>query len=830
MRNLKRALSLLLSSTMVLGMLVMGSSAASYTDVTSEENVEAIEVLKAVGVMTGDENGNFNPNKQVTRAEMAVVMANLLDLKVEDFKGASLPFTDVPEWAVPYVAACYADGITAGISATEYGSNNSVTTAQAALMMMKALGYFQLAKDFGSDWQVATVKQGSKIDLFDGIEAGASTAMTRNDVAQLTLNTLESTMVETDGTNTTITLPGGITIDSGDTKYVEVTNANDKYSVIDSAKNGDNYYVQLGEKLYDGKLKLNKDAADSFGRPSDKWTYDGDEVGVYGNEADYVVVLDKDYSSKAANANDFLKVLKDLTNNDDLSLYQVGPTDDVKLYINGKDYSGQDYSAHAKAGTVLELFCDGNVIETVVGYNYKTVTVDSVDKIDSEEELADKYGASVTYTLKTVDGDMTYVDTLSKDKSGVQAIGSYDEGDVLAVVESEKDSGKLLAVGTANSVNGKMTAKGDGYVKVDGTKYVSNMAAANYDDTYTFYLDPKGSVIGVELYEEGDANLQYVYVLKAQGQTEDGDLIDGKDNRAVVKVMYADGTTKVVDYALTKTGSDDYTSGYYFKVGSDKYDLSKFESTVTEGWYAYTMNSDNEITLKSADKTDVSKVIASVDIEKDGRTLATGLYATSSTKVVVLNEDGIANTYTGYANFPSTKVTDKALVVYGSSESYAKEVYIYDADAKTDVAKIDVALFVEKGDVTADGVVCTFYVDGKKVNYTVDSDDTALSSAVAGQLFEIDVNDDNVATLSALTKDTDYTYGEVKAVSDDYVVVDSKDIDLAKDCAVYQVSSTNKTLTSASLDEGQKVVVFQNDDGAYLIFIYKNAPSVVTGG
>ena len=33
MRNLKRALSLLLSSTMVLGMLVMGSSAAGYQDV-----------------------------------------------------------------------------------------------------------------------------------------------------------------------------------------------------------------------------------------------------------------------------------------------------------------------------------------------------------------------------------------------------------------------------------------------------------------------------------------------------------------------------------------------------------------------------------------------------------------------------------------------------------------------------------------------------------------------------------------------------------------------------------------------------------------------------
>ena len=55
MRNLKRALSLALASVMLLGMMVVGTSAASYKDVDSKDNLEAIEVLKAVGVMTGDE-------------------------------------------------------------------------------------------------------------------------------------------------------------------------------------------------------------------------------------------------------------------------------------------------------------------------------------------------------------------------------------------------------------------------------------------------------------------------------------------------------------------------------------------------------------------------------------------------------------------------------------------------------------------------------------------------------------------------------------------------------------------------------------------------------
>ena len=83
MRNLKRALSLAVSTVMLIGMMAVGTSAASYADVDSADNVEAIEVMQAVSVMVGDENGNFNPDKNVTRAEMAVVMANLLDLQVE---------------------------------------------------------------------------------------------------------------------------------------------------------------------------------------------------------------------------------------------------------------------------------------------------------------------------------------------------------------------------------------------------------------------------------------------------------------------------------------------------------------------------------------------------------------------------------------------------------------------------------------------------------------------------------------------------------------------------------------------------------------------------
>lgn len=139
MRNLKRALSLALATVMTVGMMVVGTG-ASYADVKATDNVEAIEVLQAVGIMTGDENGDFNPDANVTRNEIAVIMSNLLNLDYDYYRGTN-PFTDVPSWAAPYVAACYAEGVTAGAGNGLYNGAGNVTAAEASLMIMKALGY-----------------------------------------------------------------------------------------------------------------------------------------------------------------------------------------------------------------------------------------------------------------------------------------------------------------------------------------------------------------------------------------------------------------------------------------------------------------------------------------------------------------------------------------------------------------------------------------------------------------------------------------------------------------------------------------------------------------
>ena len=74
MRNLKRALSLTLASVMLLGMMVIGTSAASFNDADDIENVTAATILQDLGIMQGTGAGALNPEGTASRAHFAVFM------------------------------------------------------------------------------------------------------------------------------------------------------------------------------------------------------------------------------------------------------------------------------------------------------------------------------------------------------------------------------------------------------------------------------------------------------------------------------------------------------------------------------------------------------------------------------------------------------------------------------------------------------------------------------------------------------------------------------------------------------------------------------------
>lgn len=772
MRNLKRALSLGLTATMISGLMVMGSSAASYADVTSKQNEEAIEVLKTVGIMVGDENGKFNPDAKVTRNEMAVVMCNLLDYTVASYKGTS-PFTDVPEWAEPYVAACYTNGITSGYDAKTYGGNDTVTTGQAALMLLKALGYFQYSADFGSDWLVETTKNGSTAGLFDGVATGAKEALTRNDVAQMVLNALEADLVKAEKNGSDVQV-GDIVISGGKATYDSRTGTDSKYAKIDNTKVDGKYTIQLGEDLYDGDLVKADGADDDFGRPSVKWTYENKEIGTYADDADavYTATVEKQDLYDLVGSD----VYNDLKNDDaDFTVVVDGVAQkDVKLsdYIvkNNDDDAGKNI---IKKGATTEVFIDddsNDVVITVIN-SYVAQVDGDYDKNDEELELdiLDEAPVDVKDTTLSSD-DFDYLD-------------SYSDEDYVLITVADKE---IKTIALAETVEGKVTAYTEKKnVTVDGTKYeysknytdaVKDDSNLSYDlnDAYTLVLDANGYVI----YTDGTAgHNDYVYVAEiaptggAKADLEaDAYFIDGTN-----KVVVVDNDDEIKDEA----GFENKWYSYNEK-SNGKYELEAITGETNE---TYTVTADNQ------------KIV-----ENGKSSIYTGSTAAKANNdtIFIVNDDDDLAVYTGIKNVPDiTSKTANVIVAVVNDGSYADVVYIYSKD---------MSISGDSGD--------RVYLLEESPNASVDKDDN--------KYYEYDaIVNGEITTVKATDKDLkiglyqNVSYDENGYMDDQDLVKDASDDDFKVYTGVKAIAYKSGVLSLGNTDVvlADSYKIFVNDDG-----------------
>ncbi len=777
MRNLKRALSLGLTATMISGLMVMGSSAASYADVTSKQNEEAIEVLKTVGIMVGDENGKFNPDAKVTRNEMAVVMCNLLDYTVASYKGTS-PFTDVPEWAEPYVAACYTNGITSGYDKVTYGGNDTVTTGQAALMLLKALGYFQYSADFGSDWLVETTKNGSNAGLFDGVATGAKEALTRNDVAQMVLNALEADLVKAEKNGSDVQV-GDIVISGGKATYDARTGTDSKYAKIDNTKVDGKYTIQLGEELYKGDLVKADGADDDFGRPSVKWTFENKEIGTYADDADavYTATVEKQDLYDLVGSD----VYNDLKNGDaDFSVVVDGVAlKDVKLsdYIvkNNDDDAGDKI---IKKGATTEVFIDddsNDVVITVIN-SYVAQVDGDYDKNDEELELdiLDEAPVDVKDTTLSSD-DFDYLD-------------SYSDEDYVLITVANKE---IKTIALAETVEGKVTAYTEKKnVTVDGTKYeysknytdaVKSDSKLTYDlnDAYTLVLDANGYVI----YTDGTAgHNDYVYVAKTAKTGGAKANLEGD-------AYFIDGTNKVItidnddEIAVSENGR--WYS--YNEKSNGKYELNEVESKDTVVYYG---------TATSKVITESGKSAVYVG-DNEGNSKAETVKANNDTIFIVNDDDDVA-VYTGIKNVPDitakTATTEIAVVMDGA---YADVVYIYSKD---------MSISGDSGD--------RVYLLEESPNASVDKDDN--------KYYEYDaIVNGEITTVKATDKDLkiglyqNVSYDENGYMDDQDLVKDASDDDFKVYTGITSISYKSGVLSLGSNDVvlADSYKIFVNDDG-----------------
>ena len=749
MRNLKRALSLALAFVMVMSLMIVGTSAKSYTDADKIDNQVAVEILGEIGVMIGNDDGSFAPDRDVTRAEMAVIITRILygnNLNVDQFKNMNT-FTDVPDWAEGFVNLCASLDIIAGRGNGIFDPDATVTTAEAALMLSRALGYFKNNAEFGNDWSLAAMKRATQAGIIGGdMVLQANEGLDRDDVAQMTFNTL------------TKAVP---------VQYNELLGVyyNENQGIIYALEF--NYLQTLGFTNFGLVYKTNEQTI--YGRPATTWgigSYkDAGETSASGIEkadltdaggliASNVRMLDKDEIITVANTPDYVYT-KDTAEEDvydDLGATLCndakGQTSDEEYdwtaFINGKEVKAEipeknesDDYGYTDKGAVVEIYVDDyDQTVTVVEINYY---LGEVTKVDEDED---------TITVKELSPQ-------AKLNDDTFATTEFAKGDyvVFTVDFNDDDDYYICELMAPETVTGDVTrvqkenASSDTYIRLDGedTKYYYTNTDTHmaYDVTvdndsqhpdlneeYILYMTPTGYVLGFE--PTAESVDQYLYVLDSDENLRDWN----------AKVVLSDATQPKVDLddELDNVGDANYP--FY----CNKMPCGSIGSSID--WIRN--NSWNVTVVENS----VGETVASGELDLSNIDFLIWNYSVNNSDVYSLE-------YVPY----ESNVNGVAHTSYYQSRMYDAEIFngkAYITDGKNDLIVDKQTIFVDTmNDVAYTGYSEVPNIKNADLAYVVEDKVAEIVFILDGEVY------DENATFFALTntdretgKDDDVTYWE----------------------------------------------------------------------
>ena len=843
MRNLKRALSLALASVMLLGMMVVGSSAKGLDDFSDNAeivNKDAVAVTSAIGLFDGYEDGSFGPKNVVTRAEMAVIISTMLygaGVNVNQFAETNV-FTDVPAWAQGYVNLCSSLGIVAGVGDGKFDPNATVTTAQAVLMLCRALGYFQNAADFGDNWMLAATAKGTALGLYGDLKLTANEGLTRDNVAELVFNALTKAVPvqynellgvyynENKGIVYSLTFYYTDTLGYKNFDLVYKTGEETTYGRPATTWGTGSYRVQTNTTAGNDNYGLNEDGSLIPGQVK---MLASDEIITIADEPDDVYTgateekaLYKDLGRGIITSYAWTVYVDGHLDTVDYDKNDDGDYDDVdESYVTRPGNNSSDY-IYTDSGMVTEIYVDSanETVTVVCYYNY----IGQVSRVRDDADGKYVQLTNITYdggSYDDINSALTdvgteldtkfYTDAFAEDAYVVFTVdcddrdGSDYDAHVATMAAPE------TADGTVKAVSQDPKYDTGNYIELDSTKYVySEVSAKDLDNNdmtadpaleteYRLYLDPNGFVVGFAALE--DVSKNYVYVIDASESTGDVE----------AKVLFPDGTVAKIDVDGTiekfnGTGS----ASTDFEVKNDT-DADKLEGVV----FAYEKNSKDVYTLtfETADQ-------AVVNIETDKASIYTTSVDDQDTTVYTVDlntvfadlDDKVA--YTGYEEVPNYDGAT-IMVVDHNGNGMEDIVFIVDQGTKygEDSTYFYVAGATDYKTVKIDGTQYTYrtvYVDGEKIDKGSE------------EPFVIKASEDTIAT-------TGIGLYKVVKVDDQGRVLEYTKVDTAdnKYLPIEEVGK-NSVVTNQTADDNKSGKWTWNSDTIW-VHIYNNGKKVESG-
>lgn len=175
----RKALSLILAFAMAVSLFTVGASAAepTYGDTAGHWAEASIERWSGYGIIQGS-NGKFDPDGQLTCAQLATILARLLKLPAA--KDAGFSDNKADAWYYDAINRCAAAGILNGNGDGSVTPEAPITRERAMVMLARALGIEPLRSPdltrYTDAAQVSTYAQGYVAALIEAGIVGGVTA------------------------------------------------------------------------------------------------------------------------------------------------------------------------------------------------------------------------------------------------------------------------------------------------------------------------------------------------------------------------------------------------------------------------------------------------------------------------------------------------------------------------------------------------------------------------------------------------------------------------------------------------------------------------------
>ena len=170
----KKRIILTFTLIMALASASFAYGAAVPSDVAGASYEAAVSALMDKGIITGDTNGNFNPDTTLTRAQACVIIVKTMNPPAAEVTGtatqpaAKSDFTDMTGygWAEGYISYAVKHGVTKGYPDGTFKPGNPVTMNELVTMVLRAAAYTD--ESLGGTWPSNYMGKAIELNVLKG--------------------------------------------------------------------------------------------------------------------------------------------------------------------------------------------------------------------------------------------------------------------------------------------------------------------------------------------------------------------------------------------------------------------------------------------------------------------------------------------------------------------------------------------------------------------------------------------------------------------------------------------------------------------------------------